>query len=319
MRLVLAALGLWWFAMAGTPAGAVGFQWAAAPDPDDKALEVAIWYPSDAPNTTQTLGLFTQSVAVGGAIAGARHPLIVMSHGTLGWAGGHYDTALALAEAGFIVAAVTHTGDNYKDPSYAFTWRNLTDRPRHIVRTIDYLLASWSGRDHIDPARVGMFGHSAGGLTGLLVGGGSLDLDRVVAFCPAHPETWVCRQVQQRGLAAQGLPATPLVWVHDPRAKVAVLAAPAVGYGFAPEGLAAVRLPIQLWRASEDDIVDDASNTAPLRQLLPVKPDEQLVQGGGHFAFLAPAPPPWPRSRRRCARIRRVSTGSRFIKRSTAR
>ena len=29
------------------PAGAVGFQWATAPDPEDAPLQVAIWYPSN--------------------------------------------------------------------------------------------------------------------------------------------------------------------------------------------------------------------------------------------------------------------------------
>ena len=57
---------------------------------------------------------------------------------------------------------------------------------------------------------------------------------------------------------------------------------------FAPEGLAAVKLPIQLWRGSQDDIVPDATNTALLRQLLPAPPDERVVDNGGHFSFLPP-------------------------------
>ena len=63
-----------------------------------------------------------------GAVSGARHPLIVMSHGTGGMALNSYDTAVALAEAGFVVAAVTHTGDNYRDQSTSFASRNFADR-----------------------------------------------------------------------------------------------------------------------------------------------------------------------------------------------
>ena len=39
-------------------------------------------------------------------------PLIVISHGQDGWFGGHHDTAEALADAGFVVAAINHPGDN---------------------------------------------------------------------------------------------------------------------------------------------------------------------------------------------------------------
>src|SRR6202041_1717486 len=92
------------------PAGAVGFQYAAAPDPDDKPIELAIWYPSDAPTKPEPLGLFTQNVAQYGAVKGAALPLVVISHGTGGSAAGHYDTALALADAGFVVVALSHTG-----------------------------------------------------------------------------------------------------------------------------------------------------------------------------------------------------------------
>jgi len=50
----------------------------------------------------QRLGPFEQTVAAGGAIAGRDLPLIVMSHGSGGSFEGHYDTALALAKAGFV-------------------------------------------------------------------------------------------------------------------------------------------------------------------------------------------------------------------------
>ncbi|HEY1412721.1 MAG TPA: hypothetical protein VGF36_11305, partial [Rhodopila sp.] len=96
-------------------AGAVGFQWATAPDPDDAPLQVAIWYPSADKTTENEVGPFDMNVALNGTIAGGQHPLIVLSHGTGGMALNAYDTAIALAEAGFVVAAVTHTGDNYRD------------------------------------------------------------------------------------------------------------------------------------------------------------------------------------------------------------
>jgi predicted dienelactone hydrolase len=88
------------------------------PDPNGSPLEAGIWYPSEAPAASQALGLYRQTVATNGLVVGRGLPLVVMSHGTGGSFEGHYDTALALAEAGFVVAAVTHTGDNYRDQSF---------------------------------------------------------------------------------------------------------------------------------------------------------------------------------------------------------
>ena len=64
------------------------------------------------PSGPQSLETFSQTVALGGAILGKGLLLVLISHGTSGSLSSHYDTALALAEAGFVVAALTYTGDN---------------------------------------------------------------------------------------------------------------------------------------------------------------------------------------------------------------
>jgi predicted dienelactone hydrolase len=70
--------------IATAPAMAAGFQRVTVPDPGDQPLEVGIWYPSDAPASSQPLGSFRQTVAVDGPVAGSRLPLVVISHGTGG-------------------------------------------------------------------------------------------------------------------------------------------------------------------------------------------------------------------------------------------
>jgi len=156
-------------------AAAVGFQHAAALDREGQPLELNIWYQSDAPATPRPLGLFQQVVAADAPISGSQLPLVVISHGTGGGAETHCDTALALGEAGFIVVAVTHTGDNWRDHAFSFTVRNFVERPRHISRVIDFMLSCWGGHSHIDPVRIGMFGHSSGGATALNAVGGNPD------------------------------------------------------------------------------------------------------------------------------------------------
>src|SRR5262245_60407928 len=88
----------------------VGFQQIEIPDPSSTPLTIGIWYPSNSPASSQPIGPFRADVALNGAIDGAKFPVIFISHGTAGSLASHYDTALALAEVGFVVVAVTHTG-----------------------------------------------------------------------------------------------------------------------------------------------------------------------------------------------------------------
>jgi predicted dienelactone hydrolase len=278
--------------LAVTPALSAGFEQVMVPDPGGAPLEVGIWYPSEAPAAPQPLGLFTQTVANGGTVAGRGLPLIVMSHGTGGSFEGHYDTALALAEAGFVVAAVTHTGDNYRDRSQA---GRLENRPRQIKVLIDYMLASWQRHDTIDPSRIGMFGFSAGGFTALVAIGGTPDMSTVAPYCAAHPDEWSCRMIKERKIDISanttGQSAAAANWVHDPRIAAAVIAAPAVGYAFSAEALAAVTVPIQLWRGDSDEILPHPNYAQAVYDRLPVKPEYHVVRNAGHFAFLAPCTP----------------------------
>jgi predicted dienelactone hydrolase len=89
------AAGLWAFNMPADSAGPVirGLVWApcaASPQEIDARGGRTFFATQDCP------------------IAGARLPLIVISHGRRGWLGGHHDTAAALADAGFIVLAINH-------------------------------------------------------------------------------------------------------------------------------------------------------------------------------------------------------------------
>jgi len=270
-------------------AGAVGFQQTAAPNPQGQPFELDIWYPSEAPATPRPLGLFQQTVAADAPISGSQLPLIVISHGTGGGAETHYDTALALAEAGFIAAAVTHTGDNWRDHAYSFTARNFVERPRHIRLAIDYLLTVWPGHDHVAAARIGAFGHSAGGFTVLVAIGGNPELARLAAFCREHPDDWGCQRARARASVGDSIndPQAP-VWVHDEHVKAAVVAAPAAGHAFTVAGLATVKAAVQLWEAEDDRIASNRWSADNVKANLPSPPEVHLVSGAGHFDFLAP-------------------------------
>jgi predicted dienelactone hydrolase len=268
--------------------GIVGFQRLSVPDPPGKALSVAVWFPSTGKPVSMSVGPFQQTVAPDGTITGTGLPLVLISHGTGGSEGSHYDTALALASEGFVVVALTHTGDNYVDQSYAGNRMDLTDRPRQVSVVLSYMLTSWTHHDRLDAARLGMFGFSLGGFTTLVEAGGIPDVSRMRELCTKRPAAPECLFIKQRNGDQLSLDTLTPAWTHDKRVKAAVVAAPAVSYLFGPGSLKDVKIPIQLWLASNDNQAPDAWNTALIRQELPKPPEEHVVTGAGHYAFLPP-------------------------------
>ena len=279
-------------------ASAAGFQHVTVPDPDGAPLDVGIWYPSTATPSPVAMRAVTQTVAVDAPINapvdGKVLPLIVISHGTGGSYLGHYDTAIALADAGFVVAAVTHTGDNYADQSRSLF---ILERPRHISRMLDYMLSAWSGHDRINPEKIGMFGFSAGGFTTLVSIGGRPDMAKIAPFCQTHTTDFACQLIARHRNTidthvATDTAATSKEGTKDPRIKAAVVAAPALGFTFSPDGLRDVTMPIQLWRAEDDVILPHPSYAEAVRLALPQPqpqpPEYHVVPAAGHFDFLAP-------------------------------
>jgi predicted dienelactone hydrolase len=258
----------------------VGFMVVMAPDPQGPPIRVGIWYPTTTAATAPARGMGDLPVAANAPVVGDRLPLVVMSHGNGGWFGGHYDTAIALAKAGFVVAALTHTGDNYEDQSRA---TDMANRPRQIHVLIDYMLKDWSDHGRLDPDRVGAFGFSSGGFTVLAAAGGELDVTRIQPHCRDNPTHYDC-QLMMRAPP----PTTAFAgWVHDDRIKAVVSAAPALGYAFKPETLRGLRQPVQLWRAEDDEILPDPFHASAVRASLP-KADYHVVAKARHFDFLTP-------------------------------
>jgi predicted dienelactone hydrolase len=232
-------------------------------DPGRQPVEIGVWSPE------------------GG---GGPRPLVVISHGTGGDYRSHADTAEALARAGFVVAALTHSGDNWRDRSMVLA---VWQRPRQLRLLVDYMLGGWAGRGRIDPARVGAFGFSAGGFTVLVAGGGVPELGRIGDHCRQHPDFFDCRLMGS--VPIELLPRTE--WVHDRRIRAIVVAAPALAFTFGRPGLAGVRSPVQLWAGGADQILPAEYYAEAVRRDLPIRPEYRRVAEATHFDFLKPCQP----------------------------
>ncbi|MCA1857695.1 dienelactone hydrolase [Massilia oculi] len=291
---VLGILVFWTALRSERPAG---FELVQATGADGHAFTVGVWYPTTArPQPTTWLGLRMMRVAREGPVAGRDLPLVVISHGNAGGPGSHADLALALADAGYVVAAPMHAGDNYQDQGAAGTVPWLGARNRELRSTVDYMLGQWKGRASIDPARIGAYGFSAGGITVLTALGARPDLGRIAQHCASTPE-FICGLFREGGspLLDPALAVKGNTFVPDPRIKAAVVAAPGLGFLMRPEALDAVGAPVQLWSAELDTHVPYATNTGVVRASLGPRAEFHAVPGAAHFSFLVPcgvlAPP----------------------------
>ena len=274
------------FGVAATFVQAAGLQLLDIPAGAERPqLKGAVWTPCSAPAREVRLGLLSVQAAKDCPIAGEKLPLIVISHGVGGWFGGHHDTAERLADAGFVVAAIDHPGDGGRsDTRHPDDLSVLMERPDDMKRLVDYMLSEWPGRARLDPARIGFFGFSRGGYTGLTLIGGEPDFAKGIALCAEFPKAHFCEQIRKNEL-----PATPPA--HDPRIKAAVIADPAFGALFLPDRLKHVSIPVQLWGSAYGGDGVSPESVSAVERILPGRPDYRVVANAGHFAFLTPCSP----------------------------
>jgi predicted dienelactone hydrolase len=280
------ALKTWWacaiiLCCLGSPARAAGIQLLDS----DPNLAGAIWYPCAGEPKHVALGDLAVSAdfSLMGVkdcpVTGTKLPLVIFSHGRTGWFGAHHDTAEALADAGFVVAAINHPGDNGDDPSRRDDLSVFASRPVDMVRLLDFMLHDWKDKAVVDPAEIGFFGFSKGGYTGLVLAGVTPDFRRLAKFC--QETTGACEQLHNGE--------TPPNPPHDARIRAAVIADPPSTV-FTQDNLAAIKIPLQFWRSELGGGGVDPSGTARVADSLPGKPDIHVVPAG-HFAFLAPCSP----------------------------
>lgn len=265
----------------------VGFQIVQTSGATSRPVAIGVWYPTDAtPRPTTLLPPLVLNVAKDGALAGKGLPLIVISHGNMGGPGSHADLAMALAGAGYVVAAPMHTGDNYADQSAAGAASLYSTRNKEVSATIDHMLKAFP---QIDPQRVGAFGFSAGGFTVLTNIGAQPDMRLIASHCTKKSE-FICEVLKHDAspLLKADAADTGGAFQHDARIKAAVVAAPGMGFTMVPDGLVKLGVPVQLWSGEADDKVPYASNAALLREVLGARAEFHSVPGAGHMSFMAP-------------------------------
>jgi len=249
-------------------------------------MPAMVFYPStDATPATQ-VGPYKVDAAFAAAPSPGRHPLVLLSHGHAGSSLGHHPLAVSLANAGYIVAAVEHAGDSYRDQSGFGTERVLYGRAWQVSSLLDALLADTRFGALIDPERIGVAGFSAGGYTSLLLLGAEPDPARRLVYCKQHPkDEELCLQKP-----ANAAPLTERRPTADARVRAAFVMAPLAVF-FSPETLNQVEHPVYVHAALADRTLLPDWNALAVRDGVARLSGWRGIEGADHYVYLAPCPP----------------------------
>lgn len=264
-------------------------------------IPVALYYPTQAPARSIAMGPFTAQVAIQAPPDATFKGLIVMSHGTGGTQLGHSSLAEALAQHGYLVAALRHPGDNWQDRTLLqkSAARYFTERPQHVSRVIDALLRDpdWSNRIARDTKgpRIGAVGHSAGGYTVLALAGGQPDLSRIATHCEGHrADDPIFCSMGRTGQPAPSpvAPTPPIPPLIDTRVRAVVAFAP-VGVVFSAQSLAKIRIPTAIYDAEQDRFLVPRFHAEWIARNLPGA-ELHRAPNAWHFAFMDTPSTPIP-------------------------
>jgi len=218
----------------------------------------------------------------------------------------HSDLARVLVEDGFVVAMPEHRGDNYKDRSSPgpASW---VRRPAEVSRAIDVVGQDARFRPLLALDKVGMYGMSAGGHTGLSLAGGRWSPAVLRRHCGAHIaedfQSCVGLTTSLNGGIVDGPKKTIALWVIRWRLKDATwhihadprIAAVVAGVPFAADfdmtSLAVPHVPLWMVTARQDKWLIPRFHSDAVLQACPTCERLADLANGGHGALVSPLPP----------------------------
>lgn len=247
---------------------------------------VAVFYPTHASARAVRMGAFTLSVAVNAHPIPRVKGLIVICHGREGSQLMHHDLAEQLASAGYVVAALEHPTDSWKDTSLADSPDFFLTRPREALEAIDAVIEHPSWETILRDLPIGIVAHSAGAIDALSLLGARVTVASA-AESPSirrHiPGAVDVSKASRRSLAAESLLTPDL---KDPRIQACVLLAPFTE-PFDRKSLSDVDTPIRIYLAEKDETLDNGTNGYRAQKGLR-RCEVVMLPEADHYSFIAP-------------------------------
>lgn len=271
-----------------------------------KQPAVAVFYPTTAEGPPVQRFGFALPLVEGAPPQRGNGRLVVISHGSPSNPWVNADLAVALVQAGFVVAAPWHQRDNSDDSADAgpTAWAR---RPAEVSAAIDTVARDARFGPLVDKRRVGAYGMSAGGHTMLTLAGGRWSAATLRDHCLRHlaQDFAACTGpfIGLDGGWLDGLKLTLAGWAlrwffrdetwhqHRDERIAAIVAGVPFAADFEPFSLAQPVVPLALITAQQDVWLRSSFHgDAVLRQCQPrCERLADLVQGG-HAALLSPLP-----------------------------
>ena len=162
---------------------------------EDRVLDVVVWYPTT-PGAGPIDGATQAVLNAPLDDSGGPYPVLLFSHGSCGYPLQSIFLLPLIASRGYVVIAPPHPGNTlFQFPNCGTPQAQVAsfqERPQDMIFALDQMLAANadSGSDFfgaLDPSRIGMSGHSFGGLTTFLVTNMDSRIKVAVPMAPATP------------------------------------------------------------------------------------------------------------------------------------
>ena len=262
-----------------------------------KGAQMGVWYPSDAPTTSQRMGPFDVQVARDAPIRKGTYEVVLFSHGNGGRYRNHYLTAQALADAGFVVVAPQHEADYLvggRKTAQALDHRYLELRKAlTAVRTDPQFL-----RAQLASAPVHGVGYSLGGATIMLASGAGFSSKRTERHCRENQyadaefcdDPGIIYRIIQSFRHDIDLPSTPDPFSNPPLVTGKVVVVAPVYQGIDLDKSLSMT-DVTVIAIDGDTIAKPEFHAKPLFDAAKQRvPSRYFVMQGHHFAFIAPFP-----------------------------
>ena len=259
-------------------------------DERGKTLLMTVWYPTivDDERNPDAYEPFTISLnAYKSTIPAVEQaPLVAFSHGFFAI---RYQSAFLmefLAEHGYVVVAVDHPYNTLYDFDDDQTPNVLLERPDDLRSAVDKAIQLSEDPEDpffnlIDGSRYVAMGHSFGSHTAMVLGGGTLNYDGLVAFCQNYPDERACNYLD--GL--NGVDSSVYGGADD-RVFATVPMSPGLWYTFGEygEGLSTVRNPL-LIAGIQDDVLEYDTEILPTFDAMSTPKTLVQMNHVGHYGM----------------------------------
>jgi predicted dienelactone hydrolase len=176
------------------------------------------------------------------------------------------------------------------------------ERAEDLKHAFNAMLSDAEFGPHMDKARVGAAGFSAGGFTALVLGGARVNTTHYLDFCHSHPQDGVCRPQVEFSVTeadfnrAMQDPDFAAIEARSPddhsvsTVKAVFAMAPALVQAIEPDSLKRMNRPVRIIAGDADTVAPPETNAQVAAKAIPGA-QLQMVPGVGHYAFLATCTP----------------------------